>query len=75
MIKWYSGKDKIPNIGDKVIVYTKFNNMPFLKHEETLYDYIVLRVDEFNHPVWDEVGVNVYWAYASEFNFPSEVRP
>lgn len=61
MIKWYSPEEKLPKHKDNIVLY---NDM---YHEIELYEVEVCAKKYIEDGYF-------YWAYASDFNFPSEVK-
>lgn len=60
MIKWYKMGEKMPEVGDTIVV---FHNRKY--HFEIRQVFI--EVEEY----LDFASLAHFWAYASEFNFPN----
>lgn len=71
MIKWYKPSEKMPKIDDAVCVYRTVN-------AREIIEFIRFEIINYWEPSdFDEIesmGDTYYWAYASDFNFPSEVK-
>lgn len=57
MITWYSPKDKMPEVGSKIVA---------LKGSRLHLIY----VDHVSESLMEQIAQ--YWAYATDFNFPKE---
>lgn len=63
MINWYKPSEKMPEVGDVVIVLTR-PNMELKTH----------RIEIYKWSKWYSFDSDQHWAYASEFSFPKEKK-
>ena len=78
MIKWYKCTKEKPKRGE-IILYSPiwktlelayFNN----RSKDKSVFYVDLIQEELNDREWECHAPDYYWAYAKDFNFPSEVK-
>lgn len=65
MIKWYKPSEKIPELHRNIIIIYTVNK----RFEVMRVGIDRENIDKINKDNWCD-----YWAYASDFNFPSEVK-
>ena len=65
MITWYKPSEKMPEVGDWIVIFPPIGVVNVFSKEE-----LAIIANNKYKTKW-EFGLNSYWAYAKDFNFPN----